>query len=927
MPQASANSDASASPRLPWQAQAVWVVPTPDGGGGVEVFPPQRPAKTRFLLTNDALHLGELLESSTGAATWAVIDLDDLHRLLHPESAAERLEERFGAETAELPPVRRLWTLWEQCERDLRALPCWALDMVAQAMRELEDHAMAALFGCFAGMAGERRDALHEWAESFPPTVRRAERPDLPDLTDCTAVAPDEAVALLAEGGALARCVPGYEPRPGQLMMVRAVVDAINSGVHLVVEAGTGVGKSLGYLLPAALWARLNDVPVVVSTNTRNLQTQLIEKDLPAVQRMLDAMPRHGVAAAEPPRKLRTALIKGRSNYLCLRRLSQLIEQTQFDLMRQELRAFAAIICWAARTPDGDLDTLLGGTGVDQAMVFRLCSQGDECAGHACGFYRRCFVQKARERALRADLVVANHALVFTEMGATTPVALPRHAQVIFDEAHNLEEAATRFFSIEASPSRLATFTRRLAQRQGKRRRGLLERLRRRLASGAIRMISSFLVSFEEAILDAGQAVDRLRQEGHALFRALYLLLPANGEAKRFAFEAPDPSEPLAPPPAPPAVWKTIREAQTAFREAGGELAALFQKMLKLIEESQDGELNLMVEETSDLTNALQTLTQMLDEIDFVLAGCSDEHVFWVERAYGAEPLAEAWAAPLKVGPQLAKHLYETRRSVILCSATLSVGGRFDYIGERLGLNLVEAGRIRTCIAPSPFDYVRQCRLLVPAYLPEPNNPDRSYVTELATLLCQLGTALNGRTLVLFTSYEMLRQCARLAGPVLEAAGIRLLVQGESGSRDLILRTFRKGEGHVLLGTHSFWEGVDVVGDALSCVIVARLPFSSPGEPVLSARCEQREREGTSGFRALSLPSAVLRLRQGFGRLIRHRGDRGLVIIADTRILSKSYGGIFRRSLPSPLQGCPDSSAFLAQITEAATHLLPTDSQ
>jgi ATP-dependent DNA helicase DinG len=189
-----------------------------------------------------------------------------------------------------------------------------------------------------------------------------------------------------------------------------------------------------------------------------------------------------------------------------------------------------------------------------------------------------------------------------------------------------------------------------------------------------------------------------------------------------------------------------------------------------------------------------------------------------------------------------------------------------------------------------------------------------------------VGTALDGRTLALFTSYDMLRQCARLAGPALEAAGIRLLVQGESGSRDLILRTFRKGERHVLFGTHSFWEGVDVVGDALSCVILARLPFASPGDPVLSARCEQLEQEGKSAFRALALPAAVLRLRQGFGRLIRHRGDRGLVVIADTRILSKNYGAIFRRSLPSPVLDCPDTNAFQSHVADATTHLLPPGS-
>lgn len=915
MPSETTTPPAVSTP--PWQAQAVWVATAPDGELRVAVFPPRVPATTRLILCNDPLPFLELLEGSTEAAQWLVIDLAALFRLLHPESAAAGLAEMLARIEGDMPPEQRLWRLWLRCESRLCAFPLWALDEVAAICQALDDNELAALFRLAARQAETRRDALRNWTDTFPATVRRVERAAPPDLADCSAVDAAAAVALLDQDGALARCVAGYEPRPGQLMMVRAVVEAINAGRHLLVEAGTGIGKSLGYLLPAALWSQLNDVPVVISTNTRNLQTQLVEKDLPAVQRML-AERSAATASGEPPRPLRTALIKGRGNYLCLRRLAHQMEQAPGELPRRERRQLAAVLCWAVHTPDGDLDTLAAGATMEQGIAAQLNAHADDCAGHACRFYRRCFVQKARERAHRADLVIANHSLVFTELGATTPIALPRHAQIIFDEAHNLEEAATRHFSTELSPARLATLARRLASGRGRRRRGLLERLRRRFEGGTLRQSAAVFEALMQELDAAGADVEALRRDGSLLFRRLYDLLPAGGTPVRIAFPAAS-GGPPAPPPAPNARWQAIREAQASLEATLLRLIAGFKRMIDRLAEAAADELNLLAEETADLTGGIQALTSLHTDLADVLAAADPASVFWVQRATGPEPLAEAWAAPLKVGPLLAKHLYEAKSSVVFCSATLSVGGRFTYIGERLGLDAIAPGRLATCLAPSPFDYARQCTLLAPAYLPDPTAADRSYITELTILICQVAAGLGGRTLCLFTSYDMLRQCARLAEPALQAEGITLLVHGESGSRDLLLRTFRQDSRCVLFGTHSFWEGVDVVGDALSCVILARLPFASPGDPVFSARCEQLDRDGQPSFRALSLPAAVLRLRQGFGRLIRHRGDRGLVIVADTRMLTKPYGATFRRNLPCAVQVCESAAGLLDHLASYAS--------
>ncbi len=787
-------------------------------------------------------------------------------------------------------------------------LPLWALELLIKLFEALAEDEQVGRMLRLAEQAVQRGNSATRWLDSFPASYRKVERRPPPTLADCSPLDPALAVQLLGNDGALAQRIPNYEVRKGQLMMVERVVAAFNDGQHLIVEAGTGIGKSLGYLLPALLWAQLNDTPVVVSTNTRNLQTQLTEKDLPLVQALLSSLPATGATSGAAHRPLRTALIKGRGNYLCLRRFAELLELAPNGLQTQEQRQLALLLPWAATTPDGDLDTFQNGPRVDPGFTLQLNTQAEECPGPACRHYRRCFVQKARERSLSADVVVANHALLFSELGTASPVALPRHAQVVFDEAHNLEEAATRHFSIELSPLRCRLAVRRLASGRGRRRRGLLATLRRTIATGTLRHDPELASDLKTQLDLAGLSVTAVRNECQQLCRRLHALLPADGTPLRFSTLAEGGSKGVMQRPQ----WQTLKAAKAEVDATIADLIAQLKLIVDLLLKAADDELNLLSEETSDLNGAITLLETLRHDIDFVLAGGDSEFVYWIQRTHGQEGLAEAWAAPLKVGPLLAANLFAARESVILCSATLSVGGKFNYIGERLGLDLIEPERLATCIAPSPFDYHAQCALLAPTYLAEPNDPDRSYVSELAMLVHEVATHIGGRTLCLFTSYEMLRHCARLIEAALKEADIDLLIHGESGSRDQLLRAFRADRRSVLFGTHSFWEGVDVVGAALSCVIVARLPFASPGDPLISARCEQIDLAGGSSFKSLALPAAVLRLRQGFGRLIRHRHDRGLVIVADSRILSKSYGVVFRRNLPALTQSCDSNTTLLA---------------
>ena len=887
--------EATASAPLAAQVQAVW---NPPGGGASQlvVWPERQEAAKRFLVSNDAAAVLALL-AGTSLTNWYVVDARELHRLLFPEQPAEE------AAAQEFPDVASLWAYWQRCGARLDALPVWAHELLSSTCTALGEDGLAALFSYWAStldMPGTSR----RWQDSFEPSVRRVERRALPRLEDCTPLDPDRVAAYLEEGGALSRLVPGYEPRPGQIQMLRAVAEAIGAGSHLVVEAGTGIGKSLAYLLPCALWAKLNDVPVVVSTNTKNLQTQLVEKDLPAVLRVID----EARAFPETP-PLQAAVIKGRANYLCLRRFAQMLDGGLYELQRPEVRLFAATVIWAVTTTDGDFDALTGSGAVDPAFLQGLSSSSDECAGRGCRHYARCFVQKARERALRSNLVVANHSLVFAELGADQPVSLPPHAQIVFDEAHNLEEAATAFFTAELSPQAINALVRRLAQRRGKASRGVLFSLRRRLESGAVGAgrEKEIGASIDEAL----SVVASLGESPQELFKALHGLVAENETPRRFAFAPVAPDE---PPPAPDPPWRAAREAQARFRGDLAKLRRNLETIGGLLTEAAADELNLAAGDATDLSAAAARIEELERTAEMVLAGSDDSYVFWVQRARAPGALGEALAAPINVGEFLARKLYDRLSSVVLCSATLSVAGSFSYAASRLGLDLIPPERLRTCVAPSPFDYVGQCALLVPTYLPEPQAQDRSYVAELSDLVVRLAARYGGRTLVLFTSYEMMRQSADLVRDALADRGLALLVQGESGSRNRITRVFREGGGRVLYGTQSFWEGVDVVGDALSCVVVARLPFASPTDPVVSARCERIDAAGGHSFFEFSVPMAVLRLRQGFGRLIRHRLDRGTVVVADTRIVTKGYGRAFARSLPAPLRRCASADEVLASL-------------
>ena len=749
------------------------------------------------------------------------------------------------------------------------------------------------------------------WADFIPETKEASRTRHLPAHEDCSRLDADAVAGHLAAGGTLGR-MARYEERPGQLDMARAITAAFNSREHLMVEAGTGVGKSLAYLVPSILWAWENDTPVVVSTATRNLQSQLVNSDIPKALEVLG-----GNAA-----NFKTALLKGRSNYLCLRAVGDFFAAGFWTMSREEQDEMPHFIEWLTTTPDGDLDTYDG-----LPRHFLSCT-GDECGGRRCRYYSRCFVRRARKKAADAHLIVANHALVLSEAVGGAGTILPAYGRLVLDEAHNLEDTATDALSGEFSREALVHILNRLMRKGGGKRPrsgGVLAAVERQLQKGVLSGSQSGASVARLAKEMAGSTTRLLAAAEDALQIASRLLSPVEGaDVVRYRF----------------AEGVRRYSVRGLFREYSGEEwdeASLHEAetrlenevagMVRLLHELRDvlngstpeGELNFTGDLAVQLDGIADSLVAFANEAHFVLAGEKETHAYWAERCQtparagrGRGRTVRLVAAPLSVAEPLKKLLYEPKDSVILSSATLRVGGDFKYMSRRLGCD----GRFRSFVAASPFNYLVQARVLAPDCLPDPAADAAGYARSLAVMLKDLFAATGGRALVLFTSYEMMNSVAANLRGALEGTGIDLLVQGEGMSRESMTRALKGARGTVLFGAQSFWEGVDVAGEALSCVVIARLPFAQVGSPIVEARREQIDRDGGSSFRDYTLPEAVIKFRQGFGRLIRSKRDRGVVVVADPRIVTKNYGAVFRKSIPASVHTVVDLPQLLSDVSD-----------
>ena len=756
------------------------------------------------------------------------------------------------------------------------------------------------------------------WANFIPEMTSPAKQRHLPSHEDCSRLDVEAVRSHLRRGGTLG-ALPGYEERPGQIDMSGAVAMAFNSREHLMVEAGTGVGKSLAYLVPSVLWAWTNDTPVVVSTATRNLQSQLVGSDIPRAVGVL------GADAA----KFRVALLKGRANYLCLRAVGDFFSAGFWTMSPEEQELMPAFIEWLQKTPDGDLDRY---EGLPRGLLSCL---GEECGGRRCPYWSRCFVYKARKAAAEAHLVIVNHALVLAEATSPGSGILPAYGRIVMDEAHNLESIATDYLGFELSMPALTRILNRLVRRgRGRRARpgGVLASVERQFQKGAFSGSAS-AEAIARMLGEASSLVVRIVDAAEAFFDVASLLLrPAKSRGVcryRTVADSAD-GRPVRQfsihglfKPYEPDEWDEAR-----FRQAQGELESRLAAMVNLLHSLRDaldgavpeGELNYLGDLSAQVGGIAESIVAFANEANFVIGGEKDTHAYWIERVHVERrpSFLRLVAAPLSVADDLRRMFYDMKDSVVLCSATLRVGSDFSYMARRLGCG----ERFRMLTAASPFDYFRQALVLAPDCLPDPSANSAGYAESLAALLRDLFSATHGRALVLFTSYEMMSAVANHARPALEEAGMRLLVQGEGMSRESMTAELKNSCGGddsapvVVFGAQSFWEGVDVAGEALSCVVLARLPFAQVGDPIVEARSELIDRSGGSSFRDYALPEAVVRFRQGFGRLIRTKSDRGVVVVSDPRIVTKNYGATFRKSIPATVRTVAALDELLAKVAD-----------
>lgn len=702
-------------------------------------------------------------------------------------------------------------------------------------------------------------------------------------------------IEVFADGGSLSRVFREYQSRDGQIDMAAEVTQAFSNSQHLMVEAPTGIGKSLAYLIPSILFSLQEGTPVILSTNTKNLQTQLFEKDIPLVREALGL-------------EFKSALIKGRGNYLCLRKLLYLLDTAERELDNEDRPQIALLLNWATQTRSGDIsECILSGRPDFSTLWAKVRTLGDECTGRACKQFHRCFLRRARALSLQADIVVANHALVFSELNMESSV-LPEYRHIVFDEAHNLEAAATDHLTVEISHSRLSQVLNRLHRkgRRNKRGTGLTASIIASLESGSCTAQEDLAATSRQNCDTLLAAITAAGIQVLPFFNSLAGALTRGSGGGRQRFCAGNKRE---------ALWTPI---DTEKKNLVSSLAAVMRSAEALVEslaEMPTGSVSYGRDFQRELEAVVQWLREIISDIEFVLAGSETNYVYWIEQTNPKHGGAIAMAAPLSIAEIMHDQVYARKASVVFSSATLTVRGTFTYLQNRLGIDRLSPKRLRTLCASSPFDYDEQCRVLVPTFLPEPGGDGaQKYEAELARLLEQVFRRTQGRGMVLFTSYQMLQNCHTVLEKAMMGEGIRLLAQGISGSREHITNLFTHDIHSVLLGTHSFWEGVDVAGESLSCLTIARLPFAVFTDPIIEARCEQLESQGVGAFMNYSVPSAVIRFKQGFGRLIRSRSDRGVVILADRRVVAKRYGKIFLDSLPAKTAICSDEDEFLAAI-------------
>lgn len=631
---------------------------------------------------------------------------------------------------------------------------------------------------------------------------------------------------IFGADGLIARNHRQYEHREGQIKMAEAVARAFEKKNHLIVEAGTGTGKTLAYLVPAIAAALASGERIIVSTGTKNLQEQLMEKDIPFLQRVL-------------PKKFTAAYMKGRANYACLQKIRKAETQPILDGL-DELDHFEAIRQWSGESETGDRAELID---LPENLGFwnRINARGETCLGQQCADFEPCFITRMRSRAEAADIVIVNHHLFFADLnirGNQYGRVLPDYGAVIFDEAHLVEDVAADYFGFQVSSFQIDELVRDVNQLPVTD--AVVTRDLTKIAARLATFADQFWIRFTQT---------RAQEGRFPLSTDMFVQQLRSGEIE-----------------------------PTPLGEAFFEL----EKVLGRLETAID----VLSDKATEAENLLRRVRQAKFDLDFIVTQSEKNYVYWIEKRGRGSYLR---ASPIDVSALLQEKLFEKTDTVVLTSATLSTNGRFDFIRERLGL---DGSRTDTLLAPSSFDYEKQAIIYIPKAMPDPRSAE--YGQMAAAEIVKLLSITRGHAFVLCTSNYAMNALYEF---VSARIGYPCFVQG-SMSKAGILERFRATPNAVLFATSSFWQGVDVQGDQLSCVIIDKLPFAVPTDPIVAARTKFIDDNGGRSFFEYSVPQAIITLKQGIGRLIRSRTDRGVIALLDARLRTKSYGRDFLNSLP-----------------------------
>ncbi|MBP1999579.1 ATP-dependent DNA helicase DinG [Paenibacillus shirakamiensis] len=685
-----------------------------------------------------------------------------------------------------------------------------------------------------------------------------------------------------------------YEEREAQNMMQTEVMKAFDEDKHLLIEAGTGTGKSLGYLLPSIYHSVKSEEKVMISTHTINLQEQLRERDIPLLTEVV-------------PFPFRAAIFKGRQHYLCLRKFEHKINKRDFSSPREDVLTAAQMIVWLTQTETGDDEELNQG---NKGLEFweTVASESDSCLGRSCPWFRKCYYHKAKHEAGIADVVITNHSKLFTDVKAGHQL-LPSYERLVIDEAHHLEEVAGKHLGMNM---KYFTVVHTLTRLYKDSRTGQLSNLRMQLQSSPSEKAQEWVSVIDSIIPD----LIEVKEHWDRLSDLLFALMPERSDA------APgDPGQFVLRlhPTKKPKNWEDLTDQENVIFMTLGTIIRKGERMLNELKDDDGGfgSESLM----TDLSGLFKDLASERDHIRMFMKLENEDTVYWIEgNGHYRSRSLQIFAVPVEVSEQLKAYFFDKKKSVVMTSATLAVDKSFQYMIEQLGLKeAFEQDRVLTSLLPSPFNYREQALLVIPRDFPSVKGSvgDDHFVNTLVQSLGNAAIATHGRMLVLFTSYRMLKQVYEPLKDMLSANGITVIGQGvDSGNRTKLTRRFQSQQASVLLGTNSFWEGVDIPGDALTSLAIVRLPFQPPNHPLIEAKSEKLQQQKKNPFMKLSVPQAVIRFKQGFGRLVRSSQDRGIVIVYDTRILDSYYGKYFLYSLPGPKMEHMPTEQMVPRISE-----------